>query len=441
MIECQCICACLERKDFSMFRLNDIDSEYFKDYKEEFKFIENHVKTYGNVPDLSTFLTRFPDFQLIEVAETEKYLIDKLKENYVYNSSVVVLKQAADKFKTIDSRDAVAFLLQKMPELNKKLSFEAVDLISNYSSRYSKYEERANNPDKAFYKTGISQLDAIIGGIDTQEENAIITASTGQGKSWWAIFIGMSIAKQGYKVGYYSGEMSKDLVGWRIDTMYSHLSNFKITRGNRGIKDEYKMALSKMRDEVKGQFLCATPEDFGGAPTVAKLGAFIEKYDLDALIVDQLSLVKASNNTRDRYEAFSSISTELHLLQTMKKIPIVSVVQLNRGANAKDVEDPGTEHIAGSNKIIEDATLALSVKQKQPNVLELRIMKGRNCPTGSKLTFTWLIDTFELTYVQTEDDAYVNHVKQQEKKGIKQKEKPQTEQEVYKDDYSGGDVF
>lgn len=441
MIECQCICACLERKDFSMFRLNDIDSEYFKDYKEEFKFIENHVKTYSNVPDLSTFLTRFPDFQLIEVAETEKYLIDKLKENYVYNSSVVVLKQAADKFKTIDSRDAVAFLLQKMPELNKKLSFEAVDLISNYSSRYSKYEERANNPDKAFYKTGISQLDSIIGGIDTQEENAIITASTGQGKSWWAIFIGMSIAKQGYKVGYYSGEMSKDLVGWRLDTMYSHLSNFKITRGNRGIKDEYKMALSKMRDEVKGQFLCATPEDFGGAPTVAKLGAFIEKYDLDALIVDQLSLVKASNNTRDRYEAFSSISTELHLLQTMKKIPIVSVVQLNRGANAKDVEDPGTEHIAGSNKIIEDATLALSVKQKQPNVLELRIMKGRNCPTGSKLTFTWLIDTFELTYVQTEDDAYVNHVKQQEKKGIKQKEKPQTEQEVYKDDYSGGDVF
>lgn len=441
MIECQCICACLERKDFSMFRLNDIDSEYFKDYKEEFKFIENHVKTYSNVPDLSTFLTRFPDFQLIEVAETEKYLIDKLKENYVYNSSVVVLKQAADKFKTIDSRDAVAFLLQKMPELNKKLSFEAVDLISNYSSRYNKYEERANNPDKAFYKTGISQLDSIIGGIDTQEENAIITASTGQGKSWWAIFIGMSIAKQGYKVGYYSGEMSKDLVGWRLDTMYSHLSNFKITRGNRGIKDEYKMALSKMRDEVKGQFLCATPEDFGGAPTVAKLGAFIEKYDLDALIVDQLSLVKASNNTRDRYEAFSSISTELHLLQTMKKIPIVSVVQLNRGANAKDVEDPGTEHIAGSNKIIEDATLALSVKQKQPNVLELRIMKGRNCPTGSKLTFTWLIDTFELTYVQTEDDAYVNHVKQQEKKGIKQKEKPQTEQEVYKDDYSGGDVF
>src|SRR5699024_9969837 len=107
----------------------------------------------------------------------------------------------------------------------------------------------------------------------------------------------------------------------------------------------------------------------------------------------------------------------------------ISVVQLNRGANAKDVEDPGTEHVAGSNRISEDATLAISVKQKQPNTLELRIMKGRNCPTGSKLTYTWAIDTFELTYVATEDDAYSYHLKHQEKKGIKHEKK--TEQETY----------
>lgn len=443
MIECQVICACLERRDFSMFRLNDIDSEYFKDYKEEFNFIENHVKLYNNVPDIPTFLSKFPDFQLIDVAETDKYLIDKLKENYVYNSSVMLLKQAADKFKTIDSRDAVAFLLQKMPELNKKLSFEATDLISNYTERYNKYEERSNNPDKAFYKTGIPQLDELIGGIDAQEEDAVITARTGMGKSWMAIYFGFNLARQGCKVGYYSGEMSDNLVGWRIDTMYSHISNFKITRGNKGIKDEYKMSLSKMRDEVKGQFWCATPEDFGGMPTVSKLSAFIEKYDLDVLFVDQLSLVKPSSSSKDRYEAFSNISTDLHMVQTLKKIPIIKVVQLNRGASAKDVVDPGTEHIAGSNKIIEDATLALSINQKQPNLLEIRVMKGRNCPTGSKLTFTWNIDTFEMTYVPTEDDALLEKKKKQENKSTKQhnEEFKSTAQEVYNDDYSGGDVF
>lgn len=440
MIECQVICACLERKDFSMFKLNDIDSEYFKDYKEEFNFIENHVNLYNNVPDIPTFLSKFPEFKLIEVAETEKYLIDKLKENYVYNSSVVLLKQAADKFKTIDSREAVEFLLQKMPELNKKLSFEATDLISNYMSRYNKYEERSNNPDKAFYKTGIPQLDELIGGFDAQEEDGIITARTGMGKSWMAIFFGFNIAKQGLKVGYYSGEMSEDLVGWRIDTMYSHISNFKITRGNKGIKDDYKMSLAKMRDDIKGQFWCATPKDFGGMPTVSKLSAFIEKYNLDILFVDQLSLVKASSG-RDRYEAFTNISTDLHMVQTLRKIPIIKVVQLNRGASSKDVVDPGTEHISGSNKIIEDATLAMSVNQKQPNLLEIRIMKGRNCPTGSKLTFTWNIDTFEMIYVPTEDDALLENKQNSKSEKYAEEIHKNTEKEVYNDDYSGGDVF
>lgn len=439
MIEIQCLCACLSRKDFSMFKLNDITSDYFKDYKEEFKFIENHVNTYGNVPDIATFISRFPEFEIIEVVETEKYLIDKLRENYVYNSSVKVLQDVATKFKTLDSRDAVAYLLQQMPELNKKLTFEATDLISNFEPRYKEYEERMSNPQSSFILTGIPELDAIIGGFDAKMENAIVTASTGQGKSWWAIFFGVSAAKQGKRVGYYSGEMPENQVGWRIDTIFSHISNFALTHGNKYIKDEYKHALINLRDSVSGKFYCTTPEDFGGSPTVSKLGSFVEKYKLDMLIIDQYSLLKDASGTRKRDEAYANISKEIKLLQTMKKIPIISVVQLNRGANAKDVEDPGTEHVAGSNRISEDATLAISVKQKQPNTLELRIMKGRNCPTGSKLTYTWAIDTFELTYVATEDDAYSHHIKQQEKKGIKYEKK--TEQETYNDDYSGGEVF
>lgn len=439
MIEVQCLCACLSRKDFSMFKLNDITSDYFKDYTEEFKFIENHVNTYGNVPDIATFISRFPEFEMIEVVETDKYLIDKLRENYVYNSSVKVLQDVATKFKTLDSRDAVAYLLQQMPELNKKLTFEATDLISNFEPRYKEYEERMNNPQSSFVLTGIPELDAIIGGFDAKMENAIVTASTGQGKSWWAIFFGVSAAKQGKRVGYYSGEMPENQVGWRIDTIFSHISNFALTHGNKYIKDEYKHALINLRDSVNGKFYCTTPEDFGGSPTVSKLGSFVEKYKLDMLIIDQYSLLKDASGTRKRDEAYANISKDIKLLQTMKKIPIISVVQLNRGANAKDVEDPGTEHVAGSNRISEDATLAISVKQKQPNTLELRIMKGRNCPTGSKLTYTWAIDTFELTYVATEDDAYSYHLKQQEKKGIKHEKK--TEQETYNDDYSGGEVF
>lgn len=441
MIEVQVLCACLDRKDFSFLRLNDIDEQYFPNYKEEYKFIENHVNKFGNVPDKATFIDKFREFTFEEVYETTNYLVDKIREEHIFNISAQMLNDVAKKLKNgEDSREVASYMISKIPDLQKKLNFEATDLIHNFESRYQKYEERSLNPEKAFFKFGIPELDAVTGGIDRNEDLGVISASTGQGKSWWAIFIGLSVAKQGYKVGYYAGEMSKDLVGWRIDTMHSHISNFALTRGNIHIKDDYKHALEDLRKNTTGQFWCATPEDFGDAPTVAKLGAFIEKYNLDMLIVDQLSLVKDSGPMKKRDEAYANISKDMKLLQVRKRIPIYEVSQLNRGASAKDVVDPGTEHMAGSNRISEDATLALSIKQKQPNTLEIRIMKGRNVPAGSKLTYNWNIDTFNLVYVKTEDDVYTEHLKKLEKKGIKQDPQP-TEKEVYKDNYEGTDPF
>lgn len=441
MIEVQVLCACLERKDFSFLRLNDIDEQYFPNYREEYKFIENHVNKFGNVPDKATFIDKFKEFTFEEVYETTNYLVDKIREEHIFNISAQMINDVAAKLKKgEDSREVASYMISKIPDLQKKLNFEATDLIHNFESRYQKYEERSENPEKAFFKFGIPELDAVTGGIDRNEDLGVISASTGQGKSWWAIFIGLSVAKQGYKVGYYAGEMSKDLVGWRIDTMHSHISNFALTRGNKYIKEDYRHALEDLRKNTTGQFWCATPEDFGDAPTVAKLGAFIEKYDLDMLIVDQLSLVKDTGPMKKRDEAYANISKDMKLLQVRKRIPIYEVSQLNRGANAKDVVDPGTEHMAGSNRISEDATIAISIKQKQPNTLELRIMKGRNVPTGSKLTYNWSIDTFDLVYVKTEDDVYTQHLKQQEKKGVKLEKQP-TEKEIYQDNYNGNDPF
>ena len=50
----------------------------FLNYEEEFEYIENFYKEYGKVPDKETFLNQFPDFNLIEVAESDKYLLDNI---------------------------------------------------------------------------------------------------------------------------------------------------------------------------------------------------------------------------------------------------------------------------------------------------------------------------------------------------------------------------
>ena len=88
--------------------------------------------------------------------------------------------------------------------------------------------------------TGFIELDRIIGGIDLKEENMVIAARTGQGKTWTLLKIAAEAAKQGLTVGLYSGEMSERKVGYRIDTMRSHISNWKLTHGIVDVQPEYE---------------------------------------------------------------------------------------------------------------------------------------------------------------------------------------------------------
>jgi replicative DNA helicase len=62
------------------------------------------------VPDKATFLSKF-DMELVDVTESDKYLIDTLKEEYLYYKSVPIIQQAAELLKT-DSNLAAEYLVR-----------------------------------------------------------------------------------------------------------------------------------------------------------------------------------------------------------------------------------------------------------------------------------------------------------------------------------------
>ena len=80
MVQVQILSKILNTKDFSIVEKNLLGVEYFTGYEEEFKYIQEHYNKYGKVPDSITFLEKFPDFDIIDVKESNTYLVDKIKE-------------------------------------------------------------------------------------------------------------------------------------------------------------------------------------------------------------------------------------------------------------------------------------------------------------------------------------------------------------------------
>ena len=181
LVTTQVINKILQTKDFGIVKRNCLDESYFKGFTDEYKFIENHVNLYGNVPDLQTFIGKFTDFALFEVNETESYLIDKLYEEYGYQRFAEMLPILNTKVQE-DSRIAYNFLQSELPKLKPPAICNGIDIIKESKERYDLYANRSNAPESATIKTGLKELDDIFGGWEYGDELVTLVARTNQGK-------------------------------------------------------------------------------------------------------------------------------------------------------------------------------------------------------------------------------------------------------------------
>lgn len=400
MIQLQVLNKVLETKESSLLSLNNIDSSFFSDYKDEFNFINDHVNEYGNVPDLETFINKFPNFEVIKVTESENYLVDELFRDKSKRLLAKNFNKVRDLVMKGKTDEAVDLYVNSTDSIVKAKHIDSIDILED-TSRYDAYIERCNDFGKYYVKTGFPELDQIIGGWDRQEELATIAARTNQGKSWILLKVATAAAEQGLKVGIYSGEMSARKVGYRIDTLISHISNIGITKGNADLQTEYKRYIEKLPKMFKGRIKVLTPDLIGGPAGVTALRAFIEKEDLDMLCVDQHSLLEDDRHARNPVEKAANISKDLKNLQVMKKIPIISVSQQNRSSTENGV---GTEHIAQSDRIAQDSTIILFFEQKD-GIMTLNLVKSRDSVNMKKINYAIDLDKGIFQYLPEEDNA------------------------------------
>ena len=183
MVSLQIISKILATKDSSILEDNLLTRDYFVGYENEYDFIIQHEKDYGDVPDKATFLSKFPDVELVEVAESDRYLVDTIREEYLYYKSVPVVQKIAELLKT-DSNAAAEYMIHAVKELQPTYRLGGTDIISQAEERYKQFIDRKENQDEWFFTTGFEELDDLIHGIQREEELFVIFARTNQGKSW-----------------------------------------------------------------------------------------------------------------------------------------------------------------------------------------------------------------------------------------------------------------
>ena len=304
---------------------------------------------------------------------------------------------------------AVDYFMKSTENLHVGSVMSCTNLLED-TSRYDRYLERTTNQSKFYISTGFPELDKIIGGIDRENEDFVISARPGQGKTQLLVKMACAASVQGLTVGIFEGEMSKDKIGYRIDTFLGHIKNSSMNRGDLYIQKEYERYIKSLAVSGYGPIKIITQNDVAGDMTVDALRAFIEKEHLDILFIDQYSLLEDKRHGKQEFERVGNIAKDIKSLQVEKHIPIISVSQMNRTKTEGELD---TSQISLSDKIPQYATILIMLEQKDqeetdpnnPKLITLNITKSRDGGDHRKVQYGVNFNTGEWNYIPNEKDG------------------------------------
>jgi len=261
---------------------------------------------------------------------------------------------------------------------------------------------KQNRKNHEFIPTGFASLDDNLDGGFLKKELVVIGGSTGAGKSYLAIHLAMQAANAGFKVGYFSLEISMELV---VARMIGMKAGVKASHILYGLADEGDIQLKKAQTFVIGLSDLFNVEDVVYELPIISEAIRKEKYEY--VVIDFVQNVIGSR--ADEYERLSFISLHLQKLAKELNCCVVILSQLSNEVARDDIETRALEY-KGSGSIATVTDLGFFLAQTKPEnelvveentqTYQLRLAKNRRGPSNmfTKLLVRWPGGTFYETH-------------------------------------------
>lgn len=359
--------------------LLSFDDTYYSIFKPHIQYIINHKLKYGNVPDIFTFLSQFPDIDsLVECNESFEYL----KEQMRLNKMRILFVETFNRIKDANQEDVQnvwLYIRNQCDQVDKLDSLEPMNIIKDAKKRAKIVEDASK---QARIPTGFAEIDELFnGGLSTVEELMLVVARTNSGKSWVLVQMMESAQRHGFPVLYYSPEMQPSFLATRFDTWRGKFKNSEIFNGR--YTQEYKEYLNGLEDESTPAYVLEDKDVADNSVDVLKLKNFVHKNQIKILIIDGLSYMEDTKRATTDYIRYKNMCQDLFKLSKEEKCAVVVAMQANREtkANSEDGKDPWPNlyNIEGSDHPGRIATSAIMLRQViDSQSLQVKVEKSRN---------------------------------------------------------------
>jgi len=319
--------------------------------------------------------------------------------------------------------------LERLSEIDR-LAVNAIDIwradpISGMSTSDNEYLESIRDEclkpipeDDYTIPVFINAIDDVLnGGISGLKSPdagrlVIVCARPGAGKTLVSMNIAASIASKGWKVGFWSFEMSREELGIRLlaaKDFFHCRANYRsdaITYRqlkNRSFTDAQRDRLRSEEYENLSPNLKIFPGNSGmTAEYICNyMKTFAKKHpDTRLFMVDHLGLLNMPGS--NRAIAIGEATRQIKTTATELGIDIILLCQLNRGVEMRDDKRPTLSDLRDSGRIEEDADVVLGLYRpgyydpddpSLANILEVLALKNRQGRSGHSVQCSVYLDS------------------------------------------------
>ncbi|MCA1580736.1 MAG: replicative DNA helicase [Acidobacteria bacterium] len=239
--------------------------------------------------------------------------------------------------------------------------------------------------------TGFLDLDRMTSGLQTSDL-IILAARPSVGKTSFALNIAQHIAfREGRSVGFFSLEMSREQLGFRVLCSEADVDAKKVRDGYASKEAMVRLVTAQSKIAGANFFL-----DDGAGLSVPEMRAKGQRLKrekgLDLIVVDYLQLMGGHGRFDNRTQEVSQISRGLKLLAKELQVPILALSQLSRSPESRkgDQRKPQLSDLRDSGSIEQDADVVIFLYREElyerdterKGIADVLVAKQRNGPTG-----------------------------------------------------------
>ena len=263
---------------------------------------------------------------------------------------------------------------------------------------FTEIEERSLNGLPLGVSTGFTDLDEMLGGGFQEGDLIVPIGRAAMGKTAWTLNAAANVAQSGAEVVFFSFEMDKKRLSYRILALLSGISSQRLRAGKISTNEWERLGHATNAITSLPIHLFDV-SDLGGSPTTEALKNCLDKLTIQpkVIFVDYLQLM-TSTLRDDASEAtkLGQVSRGLKFLATERHVPVVALAQVNRSVQDRANKRPTMSDIRSSGSIEQDADIVLGLyrddyyDENSPDrgITELIFLKHRDGPTGTvKLLF------------------------------------------------------